>query len=250
MNASAMYLVLVFYVLLSGSVAVLEADAQAIEADSYARPNAPEPMPQTVDADHSPPVEGCQAQPDGVVVACLHTPPVGQSAIQHVRPNAQTKEINERMILYKRIKFEQNKKALMQLLHDIADIQKQCRDKGYLCSVEGGNAYESFSIDPNQIAPAQQAGATALTSHTKRMLVPNLRLLGIVGGRARFRLEDGRIKDFSPGESITDFWKVAEIGIDTALLVSKRQPEMEARYQIHKEVPAKDTEENTTEAAQ
>ena len=162
---------------------------------------------------------------------------------------AQTEEINERMTLYKRIKSEQNKKVLMQLLHDIADIQKQCRDKGYLCSVEGSDIYKSLLIDLNQTSVVGHSGDTLPATHASRMAMPDLRLLGIVGGRARFGLEDRRIRDFALGELVADFWKVTKIGAESVLLVSKKQPDIEVRYQIHKEIPSNDSsKENVTGA--
>ena len=160
--------------------------------------------------------------------------------VQITQQNPQIEEINERMTLYKRIKFEQNKKALMQLLHDIADIQKQCRDKGYLCSVEGGDAYESLLVGLNQSPAAGHSDDTLPSTRASRVAIPDLRLLGIVGGRARFGWEDGRIKDFAPGESIADFWKVTEIAAESVLLVSKEQPDIEMRYQIYREIRSND----------
>ena len=168
---------------------------------------------------------------------------------QITQQNRQAEEINERMTLYKRIKSEQNKKVLMQLLHDIADIQKQCRDKGYLCSVEGSDTYESLLMDLNQAPMAGHSDDTLSSTRASRVAMPDLKLLGIVGGRARFELEDGRIKDFALGELIADFWKVTEISAESALLVSKKQPDIEVRYQIYKEMRANDSsKENVTGA--
>ena len=180
----------------------------------------------------------------------------------HVRPHAlepaeissqssQAAEINERITLYKRIKFEQNKKVLMHLLHDIADIQKQCKDKGYLCSVKGSDTYESLLIDLNQTANEGQSDDTLPATRVSRLAMPDLRLLGIVGGRTRFRLEDGSIKDFSLGELVADFWKVTEISAESVLLASKKQPDIKVRYQIYKETLFNDSsEENTSGAKQ
>ena len=180
----------------------------------------------------------------GSVVAALEPAQITQQ-------NPQTEEINERMTLYKRIKFEQNKKALMQLLHDIADIQKQCRDKGYLCSVEGSDTYESLLIDLNQAPVVGHFDDTLPSTRASRVAMPDLKLLGIVGGRARFGLEDGRVKDFALGELVADFWKVTEIGAESALLVSKKQPDIKVRYQIHREIPSNDSsKENVTGAEQ
>ena len=169
---------------------------------------------------------------------------VSESA-QFTQRTLQAEEINERMTLYKRIKFEQNKKALMQLLHDIADIQKQCRDKGYLCRVEDSDAYESLLMDLNHKPDTRHSDDTVASTRAVGAAMPDLRLLGIVGGRARFGFEDGRIKDFAPGELVADFWKVAEINTESALLVSEEQPDIKVRYQIHGEPISK---ENTTEA--
>ena len=170
---------------------------------------------------------------------------------QITQQNRQAEEINERMTLYKRIKSEQNKKVLMQLLHDIADIQKQCRDKGYLCSVEGSDTYESLLMDLNQAPVVGHSNDALPATHISREAMPNLRLLGIVGGRARFGWEDGRIKDFALGELVADFWKVTEIGAESALLVSKEQPDIKMRYQIHREIFSNDSsKENVTGAKQ
>ena len=189
----------------------------------------------------------------GVVVAlepAQFTPQIAQAEPAQIpQQNPQTEEINERMTLYKRIKFEENKKVLMQLLHDIADIQKQCRDKGYLCSVEGSDTYESLLMDLNQAPTAGHSDDTLPATRASRVAMPDLKLLGIVGGRARFELEDGRIKDFALGELIADFWKVTEISAESALLVSKKQPDIEVRYQIYKEMRANDSsKENVTGA--
>ena len=180
------------------------------------------------------------------------TPQIAQAEPEQItQQNPQTEEINERMTLYKRIKVEQNKKVLMQLLHDIADIQKQCRDKGYLCSMEGSDTYESLLIDLNQAPAVGHSDDTPPSTHASRVAMPDLRLLGIVGGRARFGWEDGRIKDFALGELIADFWKVTEIGAESALLVSKEQPDIKMRYQIHREILSNDSsKENVTGAEQ
>lgn len=151
----------------------------------------------------------------------------------------QIEEINERMNLYKRIKLEQNKKALMQLLHDIADIQKQCRDKGYLCSVEGS---DTFNLSFPDLNPATtQANNRLPPPRPERIVAPDLNLLGIVGGRARFRLKDGRIEDFSLGALVADLWEVAEINPETALLVYETRPEIKMYYRIHKGIIPKPT---------
>ncbi len=171
-------------------------------------------------------------------------------SVQLTQQISQAEEINERMTLYKRIKSEQNKKALMQLLHDIADIQKQCRDKGYLCNVEGSDTYESLLIDLNQAPAARHSDDTVPSTRAARVAMPDLRLLGIVGGRARFGLEDGRIGDFAPGESVTDFWKVTEIDAESALLGSKEQPDIEVRYQIHREILPDDAHKENTAGAE
>ena len=165
---------------------------------------------------------------------------------QSAQPILQAEEINERMTLYKRIKFEQNKKVLMQLLHDIADIQKQCRDKGYLCNVEGSDDYGSLLIDLNHAPDTRHSDDTVASTHAVGVAMPDLRLLGIVGGRARFGLEDGRIEDFALGELVADFWKVAEIATESALLVSEEQPDIKVRYRIHREPISN---EATTEVA-
>ena len=149
------------------------------------------------------------------------------------RQQVQSVEAGERINLYKRIKMEQNKKALLQLLHDIADIQKQCLDKGYRCNVEGLNAIELPALDlHNSASPAEDAPVLPLPS---RILAPDIRLLGIVGNRARFRLEDGQVKDFAQRDFVTELWQVAEITSETALLIYKEQPKVEVRYQIYKE---------------
>ncbi|MXX98742.1 MAG: hypothetical protein F4Y58_02380 [Gammaproteobacteria bacterium] len=156
-----------------------------------------------------------------------------ETAEQFTPSATQAEEINERMNLYKRIRHEQNKKALMQLLHDIADIQKQCRDKGYLCNTENTDiSNPSFT---NLHRPQPQAENVETASPPNRIVAPELNLIGIVGNRARFRLEDGRIRDFSLGESVADSWKLAEITAATALLIHDLQPEIKARYRIYKE---------------
>ena len=178
------------------------------------------------------------------------TPQIPQAEPAQITPqNPQTEDINERMTLYKRIKSEQNKKVLMQLLHDIADIQKQCRDKGYLCGMEGSDTYKSLLIDLNQAPAVGHSDDTLPSTRASRVTMPDLRLLGIVGGRARFGLEDGSIKDFALGELVADFWEVTGIATESALLVSKKQPDIEVRYQIYKEIRSNDThKENVTGA--
>ena len=141
-------------------------------------------------------------------------------------------EVNERMNLYKRIKMEQNKKALLQLLHDIADIQKQCLDKGYRCNVEGLSAIELPAIDLQR--PALPSDDALPPPSLPRILAPKISLLGIVGNRARFRLEDGQIKDFSLQDFVSELWQLSEITPETALLIYKEPPKVEVRYQIDK----------------
>ena len=169
-----------------------------------------------------------------------------ETAEQFTPSATQAEEINERMNLYKRIRHEQNKKALMQLLHDIADIQKQCRDKGYLCNTENTDiSNPSFT---NLHRPQPQSEDVEAAS-PPRIIAPELNLIGIVGNRARFRLEDGRIRDFSLGESVADSWKLAEITAATALLIHDLQPEIKARYRIYKEAhrSATRSDRDTTE---
>ena len=166
----------------------------------------------------------------------LNNGTAAQESAQFPRQVPQAEEINERMNLYKRIKVEQNKKALMQLLHDIADIQKQCRDKGYLCSAEGSDIFNASLMGLNQAV--SRSAETPSLAPKNRIVAPHLSLFGIVGGRARFGLEDGRIEDFSLGEAIADLWEVAEISSETALLIYKEQPEIKVRYQIHRETPS------------
>lgn len=155
----------------------------------------------------------------------------------------QAEEISERLNLYKRIKDGQNKKALMQLLHDIADIKKQCKDKGYLCEIGDEDTFNMpILIDLNQ--PPQPTEKTSPSFSPEHNIAPDFNLLGIVGNRARFELTDGRIADFSVGEPIAYFWKVAEITPQTALLIDNRQPEIKVRYQIY--TKARDDNPETT----
>ena len=166
-----------------------------------------------------------------------------QESAQFARQVPQSEEINDRMNLYKRIKVEQNKKELMQLLHDIADIQKQCRDKGYLCNVEGSDILSPSLMEINQAV--SRSDDTSSLSSESRIVAPDLTMLGIVGGRVRFRLEDGRIEDFSLEEPVANLWEVAEISPESALLIYREQPEIKVRYQIHREViPNRSRQEN------
>ena len=166
-----------------------------------------------------------------------------QESAQFARQVPQSEEINDRMNLYKRIKVEQNKKELMQLLHDIADIQKQCRDKGYLCNVEGSDILSPSLVELNQAV--SRSDDTSSLSSESRIVAPDLTMLGIVGGRVRFRLEDGRIEDFSLEEPVANLWEVAEISPESALLIYREQPEIKVRYQIHREViPNRSRQEN------
>ncbi|MBC6413460.1 MAG: hypothetical protein GDA45_00775 [Chromatiales bacterium] len=173
--------------------------------------------------------------------------PLAQSQEVNEQSLWQSQEVNERLSLYKRIRLEENKKVLMQLLHDIADIQKQCRDKGYLCSSEGlspeGLSPEGLSPEglsrahPRAIDSLQYALPTHDTSleyASPSMRAPNINLLGIVGGRARFSLDDGRIQDFSEDESIAGNWKVIEISVATATLSHDDKPDLRVLYQIHR----------------
>ena len=166
-----------------------------------------------------------------------------QESAQFARQVPQSEEINDRMNLYKRIKVEQNKKELMQLLHDIADIQKQCLDKGYLCNVEGSDILSPSLMELNQAV--SRSDDTSSPSSESRIVAPDLTMLGIVGGRVRFRLEDGRIEDFSLEEPVANLWEVAEISPESALLIYREQPEIKVRYQIHREViPNRSRQEN------
>ena len=169
------------------------------------------------------------------------------SAEQHPsyeQPLAQSQEVNERLSLYKRIRLEENKKVLMQLLHDIADIQKQCKDKGYLCSSEGLSPEALSRVHPRAIDSPQYALPTHDTSleyASPSMRAPNINLLGIVGGRARFSLDDGRIQDFSVDESIAGNWKVIEISVATATLSHDDNPDLRVLYQIHRTTQQNDS---------
>lgn len=170
-----------------------------------------------------------------VAVICMFSSgAIGAADVaQSEQPISQTDSIDERMNLYKRIKLEQNKKALIQLLHDIADIQKQCKDKGYLCNLEGITALNPHATDFGQ--PPPQADDTVSAKPINHSIAPAMNLLGIVGGRARFRLEDGRVQDFSLDESVADVWQVSEIDAETATLMYREKPDIKVLYKIHRQ---------------
>ena len=149
---------------------------------------------------------------------------------QYKQAMPQAQEINERLNLYKRIRQAQHNKVLMQLLHDIANIQKQCKDKGYLCNAEGLSVFNSPTMGVRQ--PPLPSADTVLEYTPNRIAAPNINLLGIVGGRARFRLSDGSIQDFSLDELIADTWKVAKISSDAVTLIHNEKSDIKVSYQI------------------
>ena len=156
---------------------------------------------------------------------------MAQESMQFTQSRSQSEEVNERMNLYKRIKLEKSKKELMQLLHDIAALQKQCKDKGYLCSSTGADMLPSLRLDTSQnTATADDA---MVKDSLNRTHAPDIRLLGIVGNRARFRLEDGTIKDFSLDDVVVDLWKITKISADSTVLVYNQNPQRKARYQVY-----------------
>lgn len=129
--------------------------------------------------------------------------------------------------LYKRIKTEENKKILVQLLHDIAAIQQRCRDKGYVCNL-------------NQATISSQASSEYLDYSS--MFVekpcaddstpPLVKLLGIVGGRARFLLESQQVKDIAVGEP-HGTWVLTDLTPETAVLTHSSQPQTKLSYRIY-----------------
>ena len=142
----------------------------------------------------------------------------------------QSPRIEERyhnLNLYKRIKTEENKKVLVQLLHDIAAIQQRCREQGYVCDLNPAQisspvAKEYLERSPMVVEKPCAADTTP----------PIVKLLGIVGGRARFLLESQQVKDLAVGEQYGT-WVLTNLTPETVILTHKSQPQTRLSYRIY-----------------
>lgn len=160
------------------------------------------------------------------LLSMLINPSDAQPAIDYLGLSDRVEDHHPNLSLYKRIRTEENKKVLTQLLHDIADIQKRCRDKGYVCDLNQPTV--------NQISNEQLNLSSSVRNNrcTDDSVLPPIKLLGIVGSRARFLVEPRQIKDAAVGEQIYGAWIVTEITPDIVVLAHSSQPQAELSYRI------------------
>ena len=128
----------------------------------------------------------------------------------------------EQLELSKEISLAKKRKELAELLLSIGTIQQQCIKAGFHCAIENNQAVFT------QLSPQQPTTQMENQSPTSHSALSSISLIAIVGGRARFRINDETIQELSVGDRLGQ-WQLIDVGIESATL---QRGERFASYRI------------------